>query len=135
MLAECLAFLFYRVERYYSKQPERHTDEFYRFSVVDHLKSINQAIIYRLFCETISHTAFETIADADADADYRLETMRKMLRYLDYFHGELDYLKLEQHVEELKFESTPLRAVRLGSLSRQMETKQLKFVSKLKILI
>ena len=78
-----------------------------------------------MFWETVSKVAGETIADGEADEEDRLETMIRMLKYLNYWRRELDYLDLGRHLEKLEF--APKSAVRLWSLSRPMETKQLKF--------
>ena len=125
MLAESIAWVFHIVELYYLKQTREATDELYRNSDGDHLKSMNQAIIYRVFWETVSKIAGETLADPAADEEDRLETMIRMLKYLNYWRRELDYLDLGRHLGELEF--APTSAVRLWSLSRPMETKQLKF--------
>jgi len=116
ILAECIAWVFDIVEGYY-----RELDG-------DHLKSMNQAIIYRVFWETVSEIAAKTIWDGKADEEDRMEDMIKMLRYLNYWRRELDYLELGRHLDELTFAPlAPPSAVRLWSLSRPMETKQLKF--------
>ena len=94
LLAECVAWVFHGVELYYSKQTREPTAELSRISDVDHLKSMNQAIIYRVFWETVSKIAGETLADPAADEEDRLETMIRMLKYLNYWRRELDYLEM-----------------------------------------
>ena len=100
-------------------------EEYYRNLDGDHLKSMNQAIIYRVFWETVAKVAAKTIWDGKADEEDRLETMHTMLKYLNSWGRELDYLELGDKLKNLNFASSS--AVRLWSLSRPMETKQLKF--------
>ena len=102
LLAECVAWVFHIVELYYLKQAREATDELYRNSDGDHLKSMNQAIIYRVFWETVSKIAGETLADPAADEEDRLETMIRMLKYLNYWRRELDYLEMRDKLEKLK---------------------------------